>query len=152
MKIIFLDIDGVMNSEVYHKTIDTKKKNWRRFDPDAVKIIKRLVEEYEAKIVISSLWRFVAKKELATELKETGLINHLHIDWKTPIIEPGHRGKEIKLWLANHTEIKEFVILDDDSDVLEMFDDEFVRTDYYDGLQAEHYFKAREVFDAKKLE
>ena len=46
MKIIFLDIDGVMNSEVYHKTLDTKKKNWRRFDPDAVKIIKRIVEEY----------------------------------------------------------------------------------------------------------
>jgi hypothetical protein len=41
---------------VYHKTLDTKKKNWRRFDPEAVKIIKRLVEEYEAKIVFSSLW------------------------------------------------------------------------------------------------
>jgi hypothetical protein len=148
MKIIFLDIDGVMNSETYHKNLDTKKKNWQRFEPEAVKMIKKLVEEFAAKIVISSIWRFVAKKELATELKETGLINHLHTDWKTPIIEPGHRGKEIKMWLSEHPEIKEFVIIDDDSDVLEVFNDNFVRTDYYDGLQAEHYYKAREILDA----
>ena len=151
MKIIFLDIDGVMNSEVYHKNLDTKKKNWRRFDPEAVKMIKRLVEEFDAKIVISSLWRFVAKKELAKELKESGLINHLHIDWKTPVIEPGHRGKEIKLWLNVHPEINDFVIIDDDSDVLSEYNDKFVKTDYYDGLQAEHYYIAREILEAKKL-
>ena len=149
MKIIFLDIDGVMNSEVYHRSLNTKKKGWRRFEPEAVKMIKKLVEEFNAKIVVSSLWRFVAKKELVTELKETELINHLHIDWKTPIIEPGHRGREIKLWLDEHPEIKEFVILDDDSDVLELFSDKFVRTDYYDGLQAEHYYKAREILETK---
>jgi hypothetical protein len=51
--------------------------------------------------------------------------------------------------LANHPDIKEFVILDDDSDVLEEFNDEFVRTDYYDGLQAEHYYKARDILEEK---
>ena len=66
MKIIFLDIDGVMNSEVYHKNLNTKKKGWRRFDPEAVKMVTKLVEEFDAKIVISSLWRFAVKKELAT--------------------------------------------------------------------------------------
>jgi hypothetical protein len=151
MKIIFLDIDGVMNSEVYHSTLDTKKKNWRRFDPEAVKMLIKLVEEFDAKIVVSSLWRFVAKKELATELKESHLVNFLHQDWKTPVIEPGHRGKEIKMWLDQHPDINEFVILDDDSDVLEVFSDKFVRTDYYDGLQAEHYYKAREILEGEKL-
>ena len=58
-------------------------------------MVMKLVEEFNAKIVISSLWRFVAKKELATELEESYLVNFLHPDWKTLIIEPGHRGKKI---------------------------------------------------------
>lgn len=147
MKIIFLDIDGVMNSEVYHSTLNTKKKGWRRFDPNAESMVTKLVEEFNAKIVISSLWRFVVKKELAAELKAGHLIYYLHLDWKTPIIEPGHRGKEIKLWLDEHPDVTEFVILDDDNDILEEHRSRFVRTDYYDGMQAEHYYKAREIFE-----
>jgi len=152
MKIIFLDVDGVMNSEVYHRTLNTKKKGWRRFDPEAVKMIMKLVEEFNAKIVISSLWRFVAKKELVIELKASGLVNFLHPDWKTPIIEPGHRGKEIKMWLDEHPDIKDFVILDDDSDVLDEHKNRFVKTDYYDGMQAEHYYKAMEILGGDKLD
>ena len=151
MKIIFLDIDGVMNSEVYHKTLNTKKKGWRRFNPEAVKMITKLVEEFDAKIVISSLWRFAVKKELATELKASNLVNFLHPDWKTPIIEPGHRGKEVKMWLDEHPDIKEFIILDDDNDILEEHRSRFVRTDYYEGMQAEHYYKAREILETGAL-
>ena len=147
MKIIFLDIDGVMNSDMYFKSVDTRQNNRSRFDPNSVKMITRLIEEFNAIIVISSTWRFGAKKELAKELKASGLIKHLHKDWFTPILTLGHRGKEIKMWLDQHPDIKDYLILDDDDEILEEHHQKFVRTKIYDGMQAEHYYKAREILE-----
>lgn len=151
MKIIFLDIDGVMNSELYYKSVNTKKKNWSRFDPKAVEMITRLIEEFNARIVISSLWRFAMKKELAQELKASGLINFLHKDWQTPVLQPGHRGKEIKMWLDKHPDIVQYVILDDDSDILEEHLARFVKTEIHDGMQETHYYMAREILEDETL-
>lgn len=67
MKIIFLDIDGVLNSEVYYRIVDRSKKDWSRFDPKAVELIKKLLNEFSAKIVISSTWRFGAIQLLNNE-------------------------------------------------------------------------------------
>ena len=146
MIIIFLDIDGVMNSDNYYKSVITKKP-FSRFDPTSVKIIKNLINEFDAKIVISSLWRFAMKKELAKELKSNALVKHLHNDWSTPVLQPSHRGKEIKLWLDMHPEITNFLIIDDDNDILEEHRSKFIKTDILDGLQAEHYYKARTILE-----
>jgi hypothetical protein len=147
MKIIFLDIDGVMNSESYYKTINTKQKIWSRFNPVSVNIVTKLVQEFDARIVISSLWRFAMKKELSKELNSNGLINFLHNDWSTPVIKPSHRGKEIKLWLDLHPEIRDFLIFDDDEDILSEHYNRFIKTTLADGLQEEHYYKAREILE-----
>ena len=147
MIIIFLDIDGVMNSESYYKTVNTKQKNFSRFNPISVNIISKLIKEFDIKIVISSLWRFAMKKELSQELKSSGLVNHLHKDWSTPIIQPSHRGKEIKLWLDSHPDITDFLILDDDEDILPEHTSRHIKTTLADGLQEEHYFKAREILE-----
>lgn len=147
MIIIFLDIDGVMNSESYYKTVNSKQKNWSRFNPISVNIITKLVQEFDARIVISSLWRFAMKKELSKELKLSDLVNYLHKDWSTPIIQPSHRGKEIKLWLDSHPDITDFLIFDDDEDILPEHSKLFVKTTLADGLQEEHYYKAREILE-----
>jgi len=147
MIIIFLDIDGVMNSESYYKTVNRKLKNWSRFNPISVNIVTKLVKEFDANIVISSLWRFALKKELSKELNSSGLINFLHKDWSTPVIKPSHRGAEIKLWLDSHPDITDFLILDDDEDILPEHSNRFVKTTLADGLQEEHYYKAREILE-----
>ena len=152
MKIIFLDIDGVMNSERYYRSVDRTVNNWCRFDPSAVDMIAKLVQDFSAKLVISSTWRFGAIKHLDNELTKSELKKHLHKEWKTPQVFPSHRGKEIKMWLDEHPDIKDFVILDDDRDVLDEYKSRFVKTDYYDGLQAEHYYKAREILEVKTVE
>ena len=90
MKIIFLDIDGVLNSKTYYKTVDRTKKDWNRFNPLAVEMIRRLIEEFDASIVISSTWRYGLVKELKNELFKSGLIKYLHKDWKTPQTYPSH--------------------------------------------------------------
>ena len=145
MKIIFLDIDGVLNSEKYYRSVDRKRKNWSRFDPLAVLMIKKLIDEFSLKIVITSTWRFGAVEMLNIELIKSGLKQYLYEDWKTPQTSPSHRGKEIKMWLDNHPVINEYVIIDDDENILKEHMLRFVQTDIKEGLNQEHYYKAREV-------
>lgn len=145
MKIVFLDIDGVMNSEIYYKSINTKVKDWDRFKPEAVKLLKQLLDEFNAKIVITSSWRFGAKELLIKELTKSGLKKYLHKNWKTAMLQGGERGKEIRLWLENNSGIENYVIFDDAETMLEEQSQNFIRTNISNGLEMEHYIRAREI-------
>lgn len=140
-----MDIDGVLNSKTYYKTVDRTKKDWNRFNPLAVEMIKRLIEEFKSSIVISSTWRFAFVKELKNELIKSGLVKYLHKDWKTPEAYPSHRGEEINLWLDNHPEAIDYVIIDDDENILEEQKNWFIRTDINEGMTEEHYYKVRQM-------
>ena len=60
MKVIFLDFDGVLNSSGYSASLfeagkPTKDEYGQElFDPETVNLLNRIVDETEAKIVISS--------------------------------------------------------------------------------------------------
>ena len=59
-KVIFLDIDGVLNTNWWYTQMDRntpKDKYGYAFDPKAVANLKRIVEETGANIVISSSWK-----------------------------------------------------------------------------------------------
>ncbi len=148
MKIIFLDIDGVLNSEMYYRSVDRTMKDWSRFDPRVVDMITELVEKFSAKIVISSTWRFGAIKQLDNELTKSGLKKYLHKDWKTPQVHPSHRGSEIKMWLDERPEIKNYIILDDDINILDEQTSHLVQTNIEFGMQNGHFIKAREILSA----
>jgi len=150
LKIIFLDIDGVLNSDMYYRSVDRTIKDWSRFDPRVVDMIIELVEEFSAKLVISSTWRFGALRQLNNELTKSELKKYLHKDWKTPQVHPSHRGTEIKMWLDEHPETKNYLIIDDDSNMLEEQVRYFVRTDLKYGMQEEHLGKARKLLSTKQ--
>lgn len=127
MKIIFLDIDGVLISYRSHFS----RKDWDRKIMKTVdvvtsdfllNIIKHSAEEL--RIVVSSTWRFNSERCLGL-LKSVGLESYLHSDWRTVTNYyelSGNknyvRGDEIKHWLDSHKEIASYKILDDDSDML----------------------------------
>jgi hypothetical protein len=107
MKIIFLDIDGVLNCQ---KTTE-RFHGFVSIDPKLVKRLNRILKETDAKIVLSSTWRlFEDNKEI---LEKTG-IKYIDV---TPSFH-GLRGEEINDWLSKHPEVDRYVILDDDSDML----------------------------------
>ncbi len=55
MRVIFLDIDGVLNS---HRTAAAYREPlMRKLDPVSVKLLHRIVSKADAKLVISSTWR-----------------------------------------------------------------------------------------------
>lgn len=134
-----------MNSSYYYKTINTKNENWDRFNPLSVELLKRLVEETDAKIVITSSWRFGAKQLLFKELSKTGLKKYLHKNWETPQLYGNKRGNEIKLWLNSNKEVTNYVILDDAEEVLNIQFKYFIRTKIETGFGEEHYQKAKKI-------
>ena len=61
IKIIFLDIDGVLNTENYNLVLKRKGKICQDeygalFDPNAVKQLKRIIDATNADIVVESSW------------------------------------------------------------------------------------------------
>ena len=62
MNLIFLDVDGVINSikhliEVYNETHKPHSGYSYPFDPNCLENLKRLVSETNSSLVISSTWR-----------------------------------------------------------------------------------------------
>lgn len=106
MKIIFLDIDGVLNT---HKSIG--RFGFDFIDHILVALVARIIEETQAKIVLSSTWRIDEKDRttVSNALIEYGL----EIHDLTPVMYQEQRRVEIRAWLdQNHVE--RFAILDDD--------------------------------------
>lgn len=123
MKVIFLDVDGVLNHVGTTDLID----GFIGFDPELINNFNKIVEAVpEAKIVISSSWRkpsayttaysdFNGLKKLFADRGLKGeIIGH------TPIYG-GYRtrGSEIRDWIQSHLNndgvSDKFVILDDDT-------------------------------------
>ena len=133
MKVIFLDFDGVI-------TIPPK---WH-LNPDKIKWIKKIVDETGAKIVVSSSWRSstVEKtKDIILDRPKRCPKNEMLL-WLVDNIYDvtpwcglgGGRGGEIQKWLNEHPEVKNYVILDDDSDMWDSQLYHFVETCYEHGI------------------
>lgn len=128
-KYIFLDIDGVMNSNLFYseRTQDKRYKDWIKehsqhtawsacnIDPRAVERLNRLTDATGAKIVVSSSWRFDSKLQEVFNL--VGIKESIYST--TPSSESRLKGGEIRAWLDKETEPYKYVILDDDTDMLE---------------------------------
>ena len=121
MNIIFLDVDGVLNSqnkstELYNKTGKPHSGNNFPFDENCLKYLKTLVKETNSKIVITSTWRKYEEniKILINKLKEYDLDKE--VVGYTPILY-AKREQEIIEYL-NKLNIKvKYVVLDDIRDM-----------------------------------
>ena len=59
MKIIFLDIDGVLNSIGWVERTKGTAYEDKEIDPSKVRLLKQIIDKTDAKIVLSSTWREV---------------------------------------------------------------------------------------------
>lgn len=124
MNVIFLDVDGVLNNQRHILALYELlgEKNFRRFrkfygqtilDYKCCELVKKLAQKKDAKIVLSSTWRLSDKY---TKIVEDEL--DMEIYGITPYLDK-ERGYEIKQYLKEHNEFNNYVIVDDDSDMLE---------------------------------
>ena len=119
MNIVFLDVDGVINSrnkliEVYKKTGKPHSLYNYPFDELCLNYLKEIIEETNSFIVVTSTWRKdeEGKKILLEELDKYGLLNR--VIGYTEILNTT-RGLEIKSYLEKNKNIINFIILDDDT-------------------------------------
>jgi len=155
MKIIFLDIDGVLNrfSEYTAPSVPTHEWNPTVMQrcgialelfPRQIRRMNELVQSTGAKIVLTSSWRKGDDTwwlNLLRTLEESGLLPVV-ID-KTPDLRL-NRGDEIQAWLDEHPEVTHFVIFDD-IDEFPGFLDKFIQTDYRLGVQDTDIVRAKEI-------
>lgn len=133
-KVIFLDVDGVLNCQTTKASVGP----WIGIDSKKVKLLKQIVDETGARIVLSSSWKSGwFKGDKAAQDREARYLDNklrregLHITDKT--FDKGlDRGVGITNYVEDHS-VDRFVILDD-----EEFDyeecgiiDKLVQTTFY---------------------
>lgn len=136
MKVIFLDVDGVLNTP---KLI--RRFGFNFIDDILVALVARIVRETGAEIVLSSTWRIEEKDK---SLVVQALSRHgLEIHDCTPVLRRNgdwtednwvRRHEEITSWLAGK-EISVFAIIDDMDDA--RIEGSFFQTDEDVGLTVE---------------
>ena len=139
MKVIFLDVDGVLNNSnwairMYDEGVHVYAENL--LDEHAVRLLKQLIDATDAKIVVSSSWRRdeYAMQCLSDQLKPMEIYD------VTPL-KSSIRGEEITAWLKKRKDVEAYVILDDDSDMGDHMD-HLIQTTFQRGLQPEHIEEA----------
>jgi hypothetical protein len=117
VKVVFLDIDGVLNSRGWVEDLG-RERGLAHLDPAACARVQRLCDETGAKLVISSTWRVIHKRAAIGDMFRArgltttilGMTTALHTE----------RGHEIQAWLdaspgiADLGTLEGMVILDDD--------------------------------------
>lgn len=160
MKVIFLDIDGVLlPGEYLYKT-----GNNYALSPTCCSRLDRLITETGAKIVISSAWRLGRLCEPMMNLEGVSIFLRSHgvqcsvvgltpygskrvpVSLKFSMRGACERGHEIADWLDEHPEVEKFVIIDDDADMAHL-KEYLVKTDFLTGLQDDHVERAIEILN-----
>lgn len=145
MRVLFLDFDGVLNSESW--MLAHPQANFlRALDRSAVALLAEIVSRTQARIVVSSSWRrMYSLNALREVLVEGGLPTSCEIVGVTPTLDRSPdgdkfvRGDEIQHWLDEASrgeqtdKVELFAILDDDDDMAHLRH-RLVRTDFKVGL------------------
>jgi hypothetical protein len=152
VKILFLDIDGVLNGHDWND--EAKSCNIR---PECVAHLNRVIRETGCKIVLSSAWRYIVLggdmtlKGFDYMLRTHGLIcqsdtMNLIVGCTVPDelaprpVRDGERGRQCREWLhgpENQWEVNWFAAVDDEDHCFAEFGIPAVITDCARGLTAE---------------
>jgi hypothetical protein len=125
MKVLFLDIDGVVNR------VGTRQRfrGFMGIDPFLASRVGKIILDTEAAVVLTSTWRIFqgGRKEVDRHVHQTFDV--------TPTADTGFRGEEVKMWLDQHPEVTRYAILDDDTD---FYDDQpLFKTNWRTGITDE---------------
>jgi len=134
MKVIFLDIDGVLNTSETFKIrgqIEKETGIWEiEIDEFRVEYLKQIIDETGAKVVLSSTWKKdlenIDGKVVPIHEKGEALLNILKkYDIELyDILKKGYdlsREDLITIWLNEHPNVESFIVIDDETTHLKRF-------------------------------
>lgn len=163
MKVIFLDIDGVVNTSANKWETGRVKFRGKRCIPtnrEPKRVLAKLIKwmlENEVYFVMSTSWgRSSTAKDWIEILKNYGINKNLVIS-RTPVHETGKRGLEIlkwiKIWNEEKTEkVKDYLVIDDDILDIEPYisKSRIIHTDVRKGLTEKDFQKIKVYFNRKE--
>lgn len=108
MKVLFLDIDGVVNC----KSTMQRHRGAIGIDPYMAFLVGKIQLDTGCEVVLSSTWRLW--EDTREEVRKQ-VVQFMDI---TPSIAGGFRGAEVAAWLENNimANVTKYAILDDESD------------------------------------
>lgn len=162
-KIIFLDFDGVLNTEHHQRQLLYERKAWQDkygtcFDPEAVKQLQTIVNMTHADIVIESSWKYLGLEAMQDMWKDrqlpgkvigitpSAISDNILPSTDLDVLDSSMlhcKGAEIASWLhENNMQEVSYVIIDDEYVILESQLPHFILTNPYDGLIEELAMRA----------
>lgn len=146
--IVFLDIDGVLNHQEFYLSGRFSKEDMKvayeesHIDKKSLEIFNKFCIETNSKVVISSTWRLNRTVE---ELR--GIFKNVEATFeivgKTERCCSRIRGVEIyNWWKANKDKYSNFVIFDDDADMLLWQAHNYFKIDSMVGITANVTYRA----------
>ncbi len=109
MKVLFLDIDGVLNCAATHNP----RKLPYVVDPKLLDRCIHLLRQTGAEVVLSSTWRYDPAGLFSAKRWGIPFID------VTPDMPHSPRRDEILAWVAGHPEVERYAVIDDEDDELD---------------------------------
>ena len=160
-KIIFLDVDGVLNSNFWNDSHQKEISDGTLIDVEKIKLLSVLVKRTNAKIILHSGWKYWFDQDLkplrpeaenlVTLLKKEGLLlGGITPDHSTEEIRRNKKfslvkASEILAWLLEHEDVENWIVIDDldlHSRRIEMHQ---IKTDPSIGLMIDDVYKAEDM-------
>lgn len=151
MKVIFLDFDGVLNSQGSFIYEGRRRKQWKEQGVKGpvnqtlcnvcTSNFQWVLDNYkDVKIVISSTWRELFDLDWLKAKLEEYHISSNRIIGITPTDWGGNRGLEIQTWLSQHPEVTHYVVIDDNDGGIRNIHgaERFVQTSWEGGMTFQH--------------
>ncbi len=143
MRVVFLDIDGVL---VTRRSLFGHDERIHRYEFDVCAVNMLLTAQTELGLcfVLSSSWRKIYCH------KTLSVMTGLNIIDSTGISSTNRRGDEIQDWLNSNPNVSDYVIIDDEvSDLNDNQLNRTIKTEYADGFLFGHFLKLYELFGEK---
>lgn len=139
-KIIFLDVDGVLNCcDTRDRVMGDDGRLYDGIDTPKVDLLKEIIDKTDAYIIISSSWRLY--DNFMSYLEDKLGDYKTRIKGQTPKWESfsyPYRYKEIQTWFQQNKHPDRFIILDDMVErMAETFGDNYFQTTEETGLTRE---------------
>jgi len=141
LKVLFLDFDGVLNFY--------PNKNGNFYKPACINLEMLLNKVPDLKIVVASSWRIYGLDAVRDILKSNGIDPRRILDITGHEQSPDkrdHRGFQVENWLKVHPKVKQFAIVDDQTDFVPLRN-HLVQTNPKAGLTQANVEKILEVLE-----
>ncbi len=146
MKILFLDVDGVLNSDKYHRSLEFGHQFLfgMEVDPTPTELLSTFLKENDSiQVVICSSWR---------DTLTLGNFKEVFPSFSDKIIDltssNESKSKSIESWVSKNNP-SHFAILDDDVlfDIKHPYHRVQVKTSMAFGLQKDHLLSLKSLFE-----